>query len=86
MEETVRAFNYVIEKGWVSLKSHLCISYAQGHCRHSTGLRQNGLPGTLRKLTVRFPRLLNDLTLIRHPDVADRLNLIPPIAEQCQHQ
>jgi hypothetical protein len=23
MEEVVRAFNYVIEKGWVSLKSHV---------------------------------------------------------------
>lgn len=67
MEETVRAFNYVIEKGWVNLKSFISISSAQGLCRHSTGLHQNGLPGTLKRLTVRFPRHLDELALINPP-------------------
>jgi hypothetical protein len=35
---------------------------------------------------VRFTCLLNDPVVIPRPDVAEKLNLIPPIAEQCQHQ
>ncbi|THG98243.1 hypothetical protein EW026_g3906 [Hermanssonia centrifuga] len=70
MEEVVRAFNWVIEKGWVRtlVLSQAIEIYILS--RPSTGVHQNGAPERPRKLSV---------------DVAHKLNLIPPAADQCEH-
>jgi hypothetical protein len=55
MEEIVRAFNYVIEKGWVSLPSHLAIELLSSDIfcsRPLIGELLNGLHTKLRKLIV----------------------------------
>jgi hypothetical protein len=67
MEEIVRAFNYVIEKGWVrrvivppSLNLKIIRFCA---FRHSTGLHRNGQPARSKKPIVRLP-LSSPLNLI----------------------
>lgn len=57
MEEIVRAFNYVIEKGWVSPVGVQSMTYVPHfYLRHSTGQRQSGLPATSRKHIVSASR------------------------------
>lgn len=52
MEEVVRAFNWVIEKGLVCrLTRKITVKYSR-YSRHSTGQRQNGLHTRLRKRSV----------------------------------
>ncbi|KAF7293723.1 Aldo-ket-red domain-containing protein [Mycena indigotica] len=70
MEEIVRAFNYVIDQGWVS-------GFLLGH------LRVERTRSRRRIVSVYLSRDLPSLT--RSTDVATRLNLIAPIAEQCKH-
>ena len=136
MEEIVRAFNFVIDQGWVRDSIHLKFfgsrraasrttfpnphggqssrllrsreQYYHNHiatthmhallCAHrrSIGRRLNGLRTKSKKPTVRMP--LISLRLLRLtvpstcllelglPDVASKLGLIAPIAEQCQHK
>ena len=126
MEEIVRAFNYVIDQGWVRAFNrspaplrvpHVrevrrdgsgergcsasisvgCISQQCSFvCRPSTGPRLSGPRATSKKPTVRIalttPDLLQDAALTITPsssgvlDVASKLGLIAPIAEQCQHK
>ena len=136
MEELVRAFNFVIDQGWVRDSIHLKFfgsrraasrttfpnphggqssrllrsreQYYHNHiatthmhallCAHrrSIGRRLNGLRTKSKKPTVRIalttPDLLQDAALTITPsssgvlDVASKLGLIAPIAEQCQHK
>lgn len=69
-------------------------------CRHCTGRLRNGQRTTSKKHTVRVPpnsvrfvRAELTFTCLSHvppalalPDVASKLGLIAPIAEQCQHK
>lgn len=55
MEEVVRAFNWVIEKGWVSATTlHVRPAHAQPRFRRSTGPLQSGPRCRLKRPTVRF--------------------------------
>lgn len=90
MEEIVRAFNYVIEKGWVSIYVISRMSWAKLNCsrllcyfRPSTGRPRGSIP-CVQSMSRNDEPLSNDRFCI--VDVADKLNLIAPIAEQCQHQ
>lgn len=86
MEEIVRAFNYVIEKGWVSTfrvqsRKRLIstLGFLLGNVRMVRPRYRGSIPYV--NFTLRGPWLDRF-----HADVADKLNLIAPIAEQCQHQ
>ena len=102
MEEIVRAFNFVIEKGWVSvwarftpaspdLTSGYYVLLARVY-RPSTGEHQNGRRSKLRRRIVsgEASQILQSISLERyshcHPDVAEKYSLIAPIAEQCLHK
>lgn len=96
MEEIVRAFNFVIEKGWVRHHDSFSIPVLEVNCgceymgRLSIGLRPNGALSSLRRLIVRSKisayTPVRNLTPYLFLDVASKLNLVGPIAEQCQHQ
>jgi hypothetical protein len=54
---------------------------------HFTGPPLNGPPGRSRKPTVRSDAfLLQKIFIPSDVDIAAKLNLIAPIAEQCQHK
>lgn len=89
MEEVVRAFNFVIEKGWVRQLRHI------NWVLHSrTHVIQGSLLGDIRVVSSGdrgsppyvCAVFLIELVLIVSTDVATRLNLIGPIAEQCEHK
>lgn len=54
--------------------------------RHSTGEHPSGALAKLKKLIVRDNGLLDWRSDLCHLDVATRLGLIGPIADQCKHQ
>ena len=55
--------------------------------RRSIGLHRNGVPARLKKLIVRTHCLVwFENYLYLRIDIASKLNLIAPIAEQCQHK
>ena len=62
------------------------ISVLMDH-RRSIGLHRNGVPARLKKLIVRTHCLFwFESYLYLRIDIASKLNLIAPIAEQCQHK
>lgn len=95
MEEIVRAFNFVIDQGWVS--ALICkINAMQSNFntnmlhRHFTGRRLSGAPVISKRPTVCFfyhsDKPGGATEILNIVDVANRLNLIAPIAEQCLHK
>jgi len=55
MEEVVRAFNWVIEKGWVRQSRDHALDFLNNHaiiCRRCTGAPLNGLQLKLKRLSV----------------------------------
>ncbi len=87
MEEVVRAFNFVIDKGYVSAPAIFkpaCSLLSLG--RRCTGEPPNGLRNKSRRPTVcdLILRILHSAHA--DADVATKLGLIAPIAEQCEHQ
>lgn len=69
MEEIVRAFNYVIEKGWAFYWGTSEWSVQEIEEAHRMPCRLSA-------------PVFSDIT----PDVATKLNLIPPITEQMQYK
>jgi len=63
MEEVVRAFNWVIEKGWVLQSQDHALDFVNNHsiiCRRCTGAPLNGLQLKLKRLSS-YPRSLDSL-------------------------
>lgn len=99
MEETVRAFNWVIEKGWVSdqtppypipyvmvprLTRMLC---AQAFYWATSEWSARQIEEAYRELpSFYYTRASRSSDYSCTADVADKLGLVGPIAEQCQHQ
>lgn len=72
MEEIVRAFNYVIEKGWALYWGTSAWPAQQIEEAHRT---HHSIPAHISCLPPPPPA-----------DIATKLNLIPPIAEQMLHK
>ena len=87
MEEVVRAFNFVIEKGWVrAFPAPVTSSVNSQFIRRCTGQLRNGPRRRSRKRIVMHARFLTFSHAHVVLDVATKLNLIAPIAEQCSHR
>jgi hypothetical protein len=91
MEEVVRAFNYVIERGWVC--NALVPFFPEvPQSGPLTGLLLGDIWMEFQGNRRSFPSACSILhrwypwTRIHTTDVADKLGLMGPIAEQCQHK
>ena len=88
IEETVRAFDFVISRGWVGLadKEWLISREADAIRRLTTGGRRSGPPSRLKKPTVRTMLVDSHSITQNHVDAATRLGLIAPIVAQCKYR
>ena len=88
MEEIVRAFNYVIEKGWVRRLLHyvtFLLAYTRVKALYwgTSEWSAHEIEEAHRKNNL-SSSLFEGLNICA--DVASKLNLIAPIAEQCKHK
>ena len=82
----MRAFNFVVEKGWVS---DFQMAFVVTRLTRIQALYWATSEWSAQEIEEAHRACLPKLhyqILTMGPDVATKLNLIPPIAEQCKHK